>query len=197
MSGHSKWKQIKHQKGAADIKRGQLFSKLLKAITIAAKSDPNPQFNPRLRTTILKAKEGNVPADNIERAIRHASEKSEALEELLLEGYGPGSAAMIVTAITDNSNRTIPELKKIFSDHEAKWASPGSVCWSFTPPTGLPSEAGQRSGLSAQSEFAPDGTEWQAKFPQVISAEDKEKLDALTRALEEHSDVQRVFTNAA
>src|SRR3989338_6534246 len=104
MSGHSKWKQIKHQKEAADQKRGLLFSKLLKAIAIAAKDDSNPQFNLRLRAAIREAKEGNVPFDNIERAVKRASERSEALEELLLEGYGPGGAALLIVATTDNSN---------------------------------------------------------------------------------------------
>lgn len=177
MSGHSKWKQIKHQKETADKKRGQLFSKLLQAITIAAKTDPNPQFNPRLRATIDKAKENNVPADNIERAVRRASEKSVALEELILEGYGPGGIALITTAITDNANRTIPEIKKIFSDHGAKWAEPGSVRWAFTPPP-------------------PGRAEWQAKFPQVVGAEERERLEALIRDLETHDDVQDVYHNA-
>ena len=178
MSGHSKWKQIKHQKGAADQKRGELFSKLLKAITIAAKSDPNPQFNPRLRAAIREAKEGNVPSDNIDRAVKRASERSEALEELLLEGYGPGGIALLIVAITDNSNRTVPEIKRIFADHGAKWAEPGSVRWAFTPPP-----AG--------------GEKWQAKFPQAVGAGELEKLGELVRDLEEHDDVQNVYHNAA
>lgn len=184
MSGHSKWKQIKHQKEAADKKRGRLFSKLLQAVTIAAKSDPkakraqHPQFNPRLRAAIEKAKEWNVPAENIERAVKRASERGEALEELTLEGYGPGGIALIVTAITDNSNRTIPEIKKIFSEHGAKWAEPGSVRWAFTPP-------------------ASGGGEWQAKFPRSAGREEREKLEMLISDLEAHEDVQAVYHNAA
>lgn len=177
MSGHSRWSQIKHQKEATDQKRGQVFSKLLQAIAIAAKADPNPQFNPQLRAAIEKAKENNVPAENIERAIQRASLKSEALEELVLEGYGPGSVAMIVTAITDNPNRTIPELKKILASHEAKLADPGSVRWAFASP-------------------APGSAAWLAKFPQAISTEDRAKLALLVGDLEHHEDVQRVFTNA-
>lgn len=173
MSGHSKWHQIKHKKGAADQKRGALFSKLLAAITVAAKTEPNPDFNPRLRTAIQKAKEENVPAENIERAIKRASEAGQNLEELIIEAYGPGGAAMLIEAATDNKNRTIPEIKKILSNAGGKWAEPGSVLWAF-----------QKS---------PEG--WEAKFTQPASVENKEKLTALVAELEEHSDVQRVYTN--
>src|SRR3989344_3166194 len=122
MSGHSKWSQIKHKKGEADQKRGVAFSKLLNAISVAAKSEPNPDFNPRLRTAIEKAKEANVPKDNIERAINKAKE-GDALEEILIEAYGPEGVAVIIEAITDNSNRTISEIKNILAKHEAKIAN--------------------------------------------------------------------------
>jgi YebC/PmpR family DNA-binding regulatory protein len=177
MAGHSKWKQIKYQKEAADKKRGALFSKLLQAITVAAKTDPNPQFNPRLRAAINKAKENNVPGENIERAIKRASDKSSALEELLLEGYGPGGVAVIITAITDNPNRTIPEIKKILGEHGAKLSEPGSVRWAFIPPT--------------------PGGDWQAKFTQKTDTETMEKLKALLEELEDHPDVQNIYHNAA
>src|SRR3989344_9395701 len=104
MSGHNKWSQIKNQKGAADKKRGQLFSKLLKAISIAAKTEANPQFNPRLRSVMEKAKEFNVPQDNIERAVSKASE-TKNLEDITVEAYGPEGAALIIEGITDNTNR--------------------------------------------------------------------------------------------
>ncbi|MEK7077138.1 MAG: YebC/PmpR family DNA-binding transcriptional regulator, partial [Patescibacteria group bacterium] len=104
MAGHSHWKQIKVQKGAADQKRGRVFSKLLAAVSIAAKSEANPQFNPRLRAAVAKAKENQVPQENIDRAIKKASEKNENLEEIRMECYGPGGAAIIAEAITDNSN---------------------------------------------------------------------------------------------
>src|SRR3989344_706881 len=117
MSGHSHWAGIKHQKGAADAKRGQIFSKLLVAITAAARTEPNPAFNPRLRTAIQKAKENKVPAENIERAIQRAASAGEAVEEVLLEAYGPGGAALLIEAVTGNRNRTIPEVNKVLSDH--------------------------------------------------------------------------------
>src|SRR3989344_1522407 len=105
MSGHSKWHQIKHKKGAADQKRGVAFSKLLNAISVAAKTESNPDFNPRLRSAVEKARESNVPKDNIERAINKAKESS-GLEEVLIEAYGPEGVAVIIEAITDNKNRT-------------------------------------------------------------------------------------------
>lgn len=176
MSGHSHWAGIKRQKGVNDQKRGQVFSKLLAAITIAARPDPNPDFNPRLRAAVLKARENNVPADNIERAITRAAESGAALEELLLEAYGPGGAALIIEAVTDNKNRTIPEVKKVLADAGGKWAESGSVRWAFE-----------------QDEHRS----WQAKFPQELSPADKTKLEELVTAIEEHADVQKVITNAS
>lgn len=174
MSGHNKWAQIKHKKGVVDQKRGALFSKILAAIAVAARTEPNPDFNPRLRTAVEKAKEEGVPAENISRAIKRASEPGEGVEELILEAYGPGGAATLIEAVTDNRNRTVPEVKKILSDFAGKWAEPGSVRWAF-----------EKSG---------DG--WRAKFPQSISAEDKEKLEALVSELQSHEDVQKVYVNA-
>lgn len=130
MSGHSKWSQIKHKKGASDKKRGELFSKLLKAVRAAARTEPNPDFNPRLRTAIDTAKEANVPMDNITRAIEGS--KDSALEEVLVEAYGPGGIAMIIAAVTDSRNRTIAELRKILSDAGGKMAEPGNVMWAFS-----------------------------------------------------------------
>lgn len=173
MSGHNKWSQIKNQKGTADKKRGQLFSKLLKAIAIAAKTESNPQFNPRLRSAIEKAKENNVPQDNIERAVDKSSENKN-LEELVIEAYGPEGAALIIEAITDNKNRTIAEIKHLLSEHNAKIATPGSVLWSF-----------------AQNQ----NKEWEAKFPQPISDTAKTQLSTLVSSLEDHDDVQRITTN--
>lgn len=174
MSGHSHWKQIQHQKGAADQKRAKIFSKLLIAISIAAKAEPNPQFNPRLRTTIEKAKENKVPQENIERAIKKASE-SKNLEEVLVEAYGPEGSALIVEAITDNKNRTISEIKNILNENSAKIANPGSVLWAFNPPV--------------------SGSGWSAKFPQPISDAGKTQLQTLVEALEDHDDIQKVTTN--
>ncbi len=179
MAGHSHWKQIKQQKGSADQKRGILFSKLLRAITAAAKGEPNPQFNPRLRTTIETARAANVPQDNIERAITRAASAVDTLEELTMEAYGPGGAALLIHAITDSKNRTIAEVKAVLKDHEGKWAEPGSVRWAFS------AEGGSASG----------GEEWKAKFPQAIGNEAREPFVALVEALQNLDDVQRVFTN--
>ena len=178
MSGHNKWSQIKHKKGASDAKRGNLFSKLLRAISIAAKTESNPQFNPRLRSAIETAKENLVPLENIEKAINKASEQKD-LSEMIIEAYGPEGVAIIIEAVTDNTNRTISEVKKILSDHDAKVANPGSVLWAFDAPIPGNTEA----------------SKWVAKFPQKISDESKEKLEKLIDDLDEHDDVQNVFTN--
>jgi len=179
MSGHSHWAGIKHKKGAKDAKRGVLFSKLLAAVSIAAKPEPNPQFNPRLRTAIDTAREANVPNDNIERAIKKAAEKNASLEELLMEAYGPGGAPLLIEAITDSRNRTISEVKSILGDLGAKWAEPGSVRWAFSP-----AEQNTR-----------DTARWVSNFNQPISPANKEKLVAIIEALEDRADVQGVYTN--
>jgi YebC/PmpR family DNA-binding regulatory protein len=181
MSGHSHWAGIKHKKEATDQKRGKVFSKLLAAVSAAAKSEPNPDFNPRLRTAILKAKEASVPADNIDRAIKRASEPGTNLDELIFEAYGPGGAAILIEAISNNRNRAVQEVKTILRDFGGKWAESGSVQWAF----------------EAVNDPAAGGQTWQAKFPQEIPANEKGKLDALVEALAENEDVQKVFTNAA
>jgi len=143
MSGHSHWSGIKHKKETTDKKRGALFSKLLNVVTVTAKKEPNPQFNPTLRSAIDKAKQNNVPQDNIGKAI------------------------------TDSKNRAVAETKKILSDHEAKWADPGSVLWAF--------------------EKTAEG--WQGKFKHEITPGGKEKLKTLIEELENHNDIQRITTN--
>ncbi|MBI2024531.1 MAG: YebC/PmpR family DNA-binding transcriptional regulator [Candidatus Harrisonbacteria bacterium] len=173
MAGHSHWKQIKQQKGRADAARGALFSKLLAAISIAAKTEPNPDFNPRLRSAIEKAKENKVPLENIERAIKKASEEKD-LAEFTIEAYGPEGIAIIIEGITDNTNRTTSEIRHLLDSNEAKMANPGSVLWGF--------------------EKAEGG--WKAKFPQAITSEGKQKLEDLVKILEDHNDVQKVITNA-
>ncbi len=183
MSGHSRWAGIKHKKEITDQKRGKVFSKLLAAISAAAKSEPNPDFNPRLRTAIATAKEMSVPQDNIERAIKKATEAGANLEELLFEAYGPGGVAILIEAISDNRNRTVQEIKTILKEHGDKWAESGSVQWAFT-----------RNADSHGTDADQHG--WVAKFPQEISDEDKKKLGALVEALEENDDVQNVYTNA-
>lgn len=180
MAGHSHWAGIKHKKGLADQKRGQLFSKLANAITIASRQEPNPEFNPRLRTAIEKARQNNMPQTNIERAIKRASEADHNLKEMIIEAYGPAGTApnngrcpILIEAITDNKNRAIAEIKKILSEQDAKWAEPGSVKWAFEQIEGC----------------------WRMKFKQEIPNEARENLKNLVEKLEEHDDVQKVITN--
>ncbi len=174
MSGHSHWAGIKHKKEAEDKKRSQVFSKILSAITAAAKSDPHPDFNPKLRSLVEKAKDLQVPQDNIERAIKKAKESGNSIEELILEAYGPGGAALLIEATTDNKNRTISEIKKILNESEAKWAESGSVRWAFEEKDGI----------------------WEAKFKIDINEEDKNKLENLISELKDHNDVLEIYTNA-
>ena len=133
MSGHSKWAQIKHKKGAADAKKGRLFSQLSRTITLAAKCGAKDQgMNAALRDAVEKARQANMPASNINRAIARAGEKdASTLEEVCYEAYGPGGVALLIECITDNSNRTSNELKHILQKHGGKFAEPGAVSWMF------------------------------------------------------------------
>lgn len=134
MSGHSKWASIKHKKGAADAKRGQLFTKLIKEITAAAKAGGgSPEANPRLRLAIAKAKEANMPKDNIEKALKRGTGELPGViyEEVLYEGYAPGGVAVLVEALTDNKNRTTAEVRNLFSRNGGNLAGAGSVAWIF------------------------------------------------------------------
>lgn len=133
MSGHSKWSKIKHKKGILDAKKGKIFSKLARSISITARaggSDPN--FNPSLRLAIEQARSSNMPGDNIEKAIKKATgQDQEKLEELFIEAYGPGGVALLIETITDNKNRTINELKTLLIKYGGKAAAEGSVLWLF------------------------------------------------------------------
>jgi len=133
MSGHSKWKQIKRQKGVADVKRGKVFSQLSKMITIAARSGGDPDFNPNLRIVIEKAKKSNMPADNIEKAIKKGTGElaGATIEEVTYEGYGPGGIALIIECTTDSNNRTVSEIKNILSKNGGRFGESGSVKWMF------------------------------------------------------------------
>ncbi|MBI2288180.1 MAG: YebC/PmpR family DNA-binding transcriptional regulator [Chloroflexi bacterium] len=134
MSGHSKWSSIKHQKGVADVKRGQLFTKLAREIIVAVREGgSNPEANFRLRLAVQKARDSNMPLDNIERAIKKGSGTAEgaALVEMVLEGYGPNGAAILVHALTDNRNRTIQEIRNVFSRGGGSLGESGSVAWLF------------------------------------------------------------------
>lgn len=134
MSGHNKWSSIKHQKGAADAKRGQLFTKLTREIIVAVRQGGSDvDANYRLRLAIQKARDSNMPYDNIDRAIKRGSGESEGaiLVELALEGYGPGGAAIMVHALSDNRNRTLQDIRNIFSRHGGNLGESGSVAWLF------------------------------------------------------------------
>lgn len=173
MAGHSHWAGIKHKKGALDQKRGVLFSKLLRAISVAAKQEPDPQFNPRLKTAVEKAKENQVPQEKIENAVKRANETADNLEELTIEAYGPEGAAILIEAITDNKNRTISEIKKSLGESGAKIAEPGSVLWTFE------SKDGDR----------------QAKFKQEISKESRGRIEKIMEGMKERDDVQKIYVN--
>ena len=134
MSGHSKWATIKHAKGAADAKRGQLFTKFIKEISIAARmGGGDPNANPRLRTAILKARAANMPKDNIERAIKKGTGEigASVYEELTYEGYGPGGVAVLVDVLTDNKNRAAADVRNIFNKSGGNLGATGSVSYMF------------------------------------------------------------------
>ena len=133
MSGHSKWATIKHKKGALDAKRGKIFTRLIKEIAMAAKSGGDPDMNPRLRTAILAAKNENMPADNIKRAIQRGTGELPGIsyEEITFEGYGPGGVAILVEVSTDNRNRTVSEMRHAFSKNGGNMGEAGSVSWMF------------------------------------------------------------------
>lgn len=133
MSGHSKWATIKHKKAALDAKRGKAFTRLIKEITIAARNGGDPDANPRLRTAIAAAKAVSMPADNIKRAIMRGTGELEGgqIDEILFEGYGPGGAAVLVSVATDNRNRTVSEVRHVFSKNGGNLGEQGSVSWMF------------------------------------------------------------------
>ena len=136
MSGHSKWATIKHKKGALDAKRGKVFTKIIREMTIAARlGGGDPDSNPRLRTAVDKAKASNMPADNIKRAIQKGTGELEGTtyEDLQLEGYGPGGVAILVEGTTDNRNRSVSEIRHIFTKHGGNLGGAGSVAYMFKP----------------------------------------------------------------
>jgi len=135
MSGHSKWSTIKHKKGRADAKRGKLFTKIIREITVAAREGGgDPDANPRLRAAVAAAKAANMPADNIKRAIQRGTGELPGVsyEELSFEGYGPGGAAVMLELLTDNRNRSTPEIRHLFSKNGGNLGENGCVSWLFT-----------------------------------------------------------------
>ncbi len=136
MSGHNKWSSIKHKKGAADAKRGKLFTRLAKEIIVAARNGGGDlDSNPRLRTAVGNARNANMPKDNIEKAIKRGTGEIEGVsyDEFLYEGYGPNGVAMLVEVMTDNKNRTVAEDRHIFTKYGGNLAETGAVSWNFRP----------------------------------------------------------------
>lgn len=175
MAGHNKWSKIKHKKAASDAKKSKVFSNLVKLIQMEAKKCGGDKNSPGLRTLIEKAKKANMPSDNIDRAIKKASEPGSDLQNVLFEAYGPGGVGIIITALTDNNNRTNAEIKHILSKNNSSLGAQGSVLWNF--------------------EKDEEGS-WKAKTTLELSDEDLEKLSSLVDQLEENDDVEEVFTSA-
>ncbi|MGH9490678.1 MAG: YebC/PmpR family DNA-binding transcriptional regulator [Terriglobales bacterium] len=236
MSGHSKWATIKHKKAATDARRGAKFTRIIKEITIAARNGGgDADSNPRLRTAVLAAKAENMPADNIKRAIQRGTGELPGVtyEELMLEGYGPGGAAMLVEVTTDNRNRTISELRHLISKGGGNLGEAGSVAWMFhkqgsisiakaaigeddlmalvldTGADDLRDDGGSWEVLTPPDSFdrvlaavkakalEPDNAEV-AMIPQnyvKVEGKEAEQTIKLLEALEEHEDVQHVWSN--
>lgn len=179
MSGHSKWAQIKHKKAISDAKKGQLFSKLVKEIMVAARGGgAKPEANPRLQTAIDRGRAAGLPKDNIERAIMRASggEEGKELQEFLYEALKSG-VQILIEGITDNRNRTLNEVKRLLSRHDAKLVSPGSLLWNF------------------EKVWTEEGLDYHPKTSIELTADEREKIEPLLDALVEHNDVQEVYTN--
>ena len=178
MSGHSKWHTIKHKKGAADAKRGKLFTRLIKELSVAARNGGgDPGMNPRLRTIIADAKAANMPRENIERAIRRGTgeEPGVSYEEITYEGYGPGGVALMIQSLTDNKNRTVGEIRHLLGKYNGNLAAENSVAWMFTrkgqvvvEKTGADEEKLLNAALEAGADdMNDDGDAWE-----IVSAPD-------------------------
>lgn len=179
MSGHNKWSKIKHKKGAEDAKKSKVFSMIARAITIESKSAKGDINSPRLRTVIEKARKANMPKDNIERAVaKGAGTGGQSYEAVRYEGFGPAGVAIIAEGITDNPNRTSQEIKHIFSDAGFSLGMPGSAVWAFVHTN----EEGN--------------VVWKPTTTIKLSDEDGEKLAEFAEKLEDHDDIESVFTNA-
>jgi YebC/PmpR family DNA-binding regulatory protein len=173
MSGHSKWSTIKHKKGAADAKRGRVFTKLIREITMAAKQGGGaPESNPRLRKAIDDAKAVNMPADNIKRAVQRGTGELPGVsyEEITFEGYGPGGTAVLIETLTDNKNRTLPEIRTIFSKHGGNLGEAGSVRFLFQKMGYIAIEkdkAGEDAVMEAAIEAGADDVETSDQYHEI------------------------------
>jgi YebC/PmpR family DNA-binding regulatory protein len=186
MSGHSKWASIKHKKGAADAKRGRIFTRIIKEMTVAARfGGGDPDSNPRLRTVIADAKAVNMPAENIKRAIRRGTgeEPGTSYDEVVYEGYGPGGAALMIDCLTDNKNRTVGELRHLLTKHNGNLGETHSVAWMFAKKgyivvekTKADEEALLAAALDAGADdMRDDGDNWEVlsspdTYPAVLEA---------------------------
>jgi YebC/PmpR family DNA-binding regulatory protein len=188
MSGHSKWSTIKHKKGAADAKRGRIFTKLIREMTMAAKQGGGaPESNPRLRKAIDDAKAVNMPADNIKRAIQRGTGELPGVsyEEVTFEGYGPGGTAVLIEALTDNKNRTLPEIRTIFSKHGGNLGESGSVRFLFTKKGYIAIEkdkATEDAVMEAAIEAGADDVETTDQYHEIQTA--PESFDTVKSQLE-------------
>ena len=180
MSGHSKWSKIKRKKELTDAKKGQLFSKLSKIIEIAAKKGGDIKTNLSLKAAVDQAKAENMPSDNIARAIKKGLGvlEGEVLEEVIYEAYGPGGAALLITAVTSNKNRTVSEIKHILAQHEAGLSGTGGVKWLF------------------ETKYDNGEIKWLAKQTLKLNPEDESKFLMLMSDLDDQEDVIEVYTNA-
>jgi|SRR3989338_4515561 len=189
MAGHNKWKQIKEKKGKTDAKKSQIFAKYAKLITNEAKAAKGNKDAPALRAAIERARKENMPSDNIERAVKKATEGGGAsLESILYEGYGPGGVALLVEVLTDSRNRASNDLKFLFSEHGGNLASPGAAAWAF-----------EKHDTNVRIEDSNDANKierWRATTTVPLSDEDLARLEKLVEALESNEDVQEVVTNA-
>jgi YebC/PmpR family DNA-binding regulatory protein len=235
MSGHSKWATIKHKKAALDAKRGKVFTRIIKEIMIAARSGGDAESNPRLRTAITAAKAVSMPSENIKRAVMRGTGELEGgqIDEIMFEGYGPGGAAVLVEVATDNRNRTVSEIRHVFSKNGGNLGEQGSVSWMFERKSQIIVDKGKAGedqlmniALEAGAEDMRDGGDnWEViSAPEAheavlnaiqtagIGTESAEigmipknlmKLEGknaqamlrLSDALEEHDDVQNVYSN--
>jgi YebC/PmpR family DNA-binding regulatory protein len=235
MSGHSKWATIKHKKAALDAKRGKSFTKIIKEIMIAARTGGDPDMNPRLRTAIVAAKAVSMPSDNIKKAIMRGTGELEGgqIDEVMFEGYGPGGAAVLVMVATDNRNRTVSEIRHMFSKNGGNLGEQGSVAWMFERKSQIliPAEKSSEDQLmtivldAGADDLRNDGESWEVlSAPEahdaVLAALAKAGIETtsaeiamvpknllkvegknaaamlrLSEALEEHDDVQNVYSN--
>src|SRR5260370_5534524 len=235
MSGHWKWATIKHKKAATDAKRGKMFPSIIKEIMMAARSGGDPDMNPRLRTAITAAKGVSMPSDNIKKAIMRGTGELEGgqIDEVMFEGYGPGGAAVLVMVATDNRNRTVSEIRHMFSKNGGNLGEQGSVAWMFERKSQIlfPLDKATEDQLmnialdAGADDIRHDGDQWEERSPPgahdaVLQALTKAGIETsaahiamvpknlmmlegknasamlrLSEALEEHDDVQNVYSN--